>query len=159
MSLCCSNRKRGTCQRLHAHSSHVPQIIHEVAEGLAYLHPSVIHRDLKPQNILLDAQGHAKIADFGISKVKARPRCLPLRQPSCSEFASGPLTLLNTCAVGPSKDIPDDYKRQRHSHVRTFPQLMGFTISSMWLPTDVQGQLLALPQVHGARAVQWLAPG
>lgn len=56
-------------------SSHVPQIIHEVAEGLAYLHPSVIHRDLKPQNILLDAQGHAKIADFGISKVKARPHC------------------------------------------------------------------------------------
>lgn len=46
------------------------QVIHDVAEGLAYLHPSIIHRDLKPQNILLDHDGRAKIADFGISKVK-----------------------------------------------------------------------------------------
>ena len=46
------------------------QIAHDMAEGLAYLHPSVVHRDLKPQNILLDVNGRAKIADFGISRVK-----------------------------------------------------------------------------------------
>ena len=46
------------------------QIAHDMAEGLAYLHPSVVHRDLKPQNILLDVSGRAKIADFGISRVK-----------------------------------------------------------------------------------------
>ena len=48
----------------------VVQLAHDVAEGLAYLHPAVVHRDLKPQNILLDGQGRAKIADFGISRVK-----------------------------------------------------------------------------------------
>ena len=47
------------------------QIAHDMAEGLAYLHPSVVHRDLKPQNILLDVNGRAKIADFGISRIKA----------------------------------------------------------------------------------------
>jgi len=46
------------------------QLAHDVAEGLAYLHPSVVHRDLKPQNILMDCEGRAKIADFGISRVK-----------------------------------------------------------------------------------------
>jgi serine/threonine protein kinase len=48
-----------------------PQVLQiglDVAAGLAYLHPAVLHRDLKPQNVLLDAQGRAKIADFGISR-------------------------------------------------------------------------------------------
>lgn len=46
------------------------QLGHDIACGLAYLHPAVVHRDLKPQNVLLDGDGRAKIADFGISRVK-----------------------------------------------------------------------------------------
>ena len=49
------------------------KIILDIAKGLAYLHEdcrhTIIHLDVKPQNILLDSSFHAKIADFGLSKL------------------------------------------------------------------------------------------
>ncbi|CAN6471168.1 unnamed protein product [Victoria cruziana] len=48
------------------------QIALDVATGLEYLHsgcePSIIHRDVKSRNILLDGQLKARLADFGISR-------------------------------------------------------------------------------------------
>lgn len=46
----------------------------DIANGLAYLHsscdPPVIHGDIKPSNILLDCDFRAKIADFGLARLK-----------------------------------------------------------------------------------------
>lgn len=45
------------------------KLLFQLLEGLLYLHKSlhIIHRDIKPQNILLNAKGQAKITDFGVS--------------------------------------------------------------------------------------------
>lgn len=42
----------------------------DILVGVKYLHfRKIIHRDIKPDNILFDQHGRAKIADFGISKI------------------------------------------------------------------------------------------
>jgi len=47
------------------------QIATDVAIGVAFLHAeNILHRDIKSLNVLLDANKHAKLTDFGLSKVK-----------------------------------------------------------------------------------------
>ena len=44
------------------------RVLSEVIQGVKCLHSqNIIHKDIKPENILLDADGKAKLADFGFS--------------------------------------------------------------------------------------------
>ncbi|KAG8924321.1 hypothetical protein FRC02_010503 [Tulasnella sp. 418] len=48
------------------------QMVLEAMNGLVYLHsldPPIIHGDLKATNILVDDKGHARITDFGLSRI------------------------------------------------------------------------------------------
>jgi serine/threonine-protein kinase len=46
-------------------------IAEQVAEGLAFAHDNgVVHRDIKPGNIMLLPRGRAKIMDFGVARLK-----------------------------------------------------------------------------------------
>jgi len=51
-------------------SQEVVRLLRNVASGLDFAHrQGVIHRDLKLENILLDAKGHASLGDFSIARL------------------------------------------------------------------------------------------
>jgi len=73
------------------------RISSEVAAGLAFLHRNgIIHRDVKAENVLLDAVKHAKVADFGISK-------------ACNESSWG------ACPPGDEVATSDPHSPEQHT--------------------------------------------
>ncbi|THU62049.1 hypothetical protein C4D60_Mb01t01060 [Musa balbisiana] len=64
----------------------------DAAEGLSYLHhdclPPIVHRDVKSNNILLDAEFGAKVSDFGVAKAIVKgPKSMSVIAGSCGYIA------------------------------------------------------------------------
>ena len=70
----------------------------QILDALEYLHtqqPPIIHRDIKPQNIIITPQGRAMLVDFGIAKM----------------FVVGQSTTAGARAVSPGYSPPEQYGR------------------------------------------------
>nr|KAJ3405488.1 MAP kinase kinase (MEK) [Polyrhizophydium stewartii] len=74
ISICMEYMNCGSLDNIYKKTGPVSEdvagkIAHAVLSGLVYLYDEhrIIHRDVKPSNILLDSAGHIKIADFGVS--------------------------------------------------------------------------------------------
>ena len=53
----------------------IKKITRDLLVGLEYIHrKDVVHRDIKPQNVLIDSQGVSKLADFGEAQIISEER-------------------------------------------------------------------------------------
>lgn len=90
--------KNGSAFKYLTEGQNIPEdecwkMLHDVAAGLAYLHektPPLIHQDIKPDNIMIDDEGHYLITDFGIS---ARVRST-IRGAQAAEQSGGTLAYM-----------------------------------------------------------------
>ncbi|XP_021730315.1 probable serine/threonine protein kinase IRE [Chenopodium quinoa] len=110
--------------------------IAEVVLALEYLHKlNVIHRDLKPDNLLIGPDGHIKLTDFGLSKVGLINSTDDLSGPSVGN--SG---FLGDEKAGSAFDQSPREQRQKHSVVGT---------------PDYLAPEILLGMGHGATADWW----
>ena len=84
--------------------SEASRVLRDVAWALAYAHgQGVIHRDVKPDNILLESSGRVLVADFGIASVVAGAGAL-----STGEVVGTPEFMSPEQALGEAVDARSD---------------------------------------------------
>jgi len=56
------------------HPKLVKSYLYQLLDSITYCHSKrILHRDLKPQNLLIDKSGHIKLADFGLARAFGIP--------------------------------------------------------------------------------------
>lgn len=105
-------------------------MLHNVALGLAYLHghsPSIIHRDLTANNVLLTSNMVAKIADLGVA------RMLDLTPKRAMQLTQAP----GTAAYMPPEALAQNPSYNTKIDCFSFGVLVLHLISQMWpIPTE-----------------------
>jgi len=104
------------------------------AKALALAHRrGIIHRDVKPGNLMFDDHGHLKLADFGLADVSGDPASLHLRGRSVGSLGWIAPEVAAGGAGSPASDI----------YSFGLSVLFGLT-GQQWLKSDSRSRLIAL---------------
>ncbi len=105
------------------------QVVASVAEGLHHAHQAgIVHRDIKPGNIIIQLDGHAWLLDFGLASLRANRAAAPLAfslalPPSDSDAS------MTVGALGTPGYIPEEQQADaRQADVRSDVWGLGATL-------------------------------
>jgi serine/threonine protein kinase len=83
----------------------VKSYLFQICRGMAFCHArGVMHRDLKPQNLLVDREGRLKLADFGLARAFCPP-IRPLTHEVVTLWYRPPEILLGSQTYAPPVDV------------------------------------------------------
>ncbi|MCO5598837.1 hypothetical protein L7F22_052936 [Adiantum nelumboides] len=132
------------------------QFVAEVVNGLEMLHgQGVVHRDMKPDNLLIDQKGHLKLTDFGLSKIGLLGRQnrqqmqAPTQQPSGSNTGRGSLS-------GTGSTPPSSWQHGKKDSISSVqsqaaPGSMAYSPLSARIPSGRAGSIPDTPYLIGSQ--------
>ncbi len=95
----------------------VVDVFRGAGEGLAAAHAAkLVHRDFKPDNVLVDASGHARVTDFGLARALSRPEVSASEPGADRELSDGAVGLTRT---GATVGTPAYMAPEQHAHLPT----------------------------------------
>lgn len=87
-------------------SDHVKVFLYQLLRGIKYLHSvRVLHRDIKPGNLLVNSNCCLKICDFGLARIEEPDESQPMTQEVVTQYYRAPEILMGTRHYGPGVDI------------------------------------------------------
>lgn len=90
-----------------SHILAVVELLRQVADALTHAHQKgIIHRDVKPANILIDGAGRAFLTDFGLACVQGDPRVTQMgASPGTPQYMAPEQVNDERGALGPATDV------------------------------------------------------
>lgn len=125
------------------HPMQAARIAEGVARGLAHSHKlSILHRDLKPQNVMLSIDGVPRITDFGLAKITAMGQARRhLRSASIMPGIDGSLMELMRFRGAGERQSPEALQRQIDDTVELVWQKCGPSVTSDTTRRDVENRI------------------